>query len=297
MPEPVGSWPAGTYPYSTISQPGSRQAGIETENQTCICTHHHTQRQQPAKEGAGAAYAHCGRPMELPCRDSWPHSCATGAHPQRQESAPKSRLRGSGAAHRQCCHGVPSAPPRDARRRRSAPAVVTRPSQPPISARERHYTSVRESPSCGQNASGQLQQASQRHAEAADCGQLVTERRREVISRGSRHAGRGAAGEGDGRRLTCACRALRPWCRGRRRLTSDGRCSGHSVRAQRLRAADLASHATVLSDRRLGSLLGGHEAPPFAAAGPRRVQEGRGADRRSRMEVGTRAAGVLPPTI
>ena len=167
----------------------------------------------------------------------------------------------------------------------------------PIWAHARHCTSVRESPSCGQNASGQLQQASQRHAEAADCGQLVTERRREVISRGSRHAGRGAAGEGDGRRLTCACRALRPWCRGRRRLTSDGRCSGHSVRAQRLRAADLASHATVLSDRRLGSLLGGHEAPPFAAAGPRRVQEGRGADRRSRMEVGRRAAGVLPPTI
>ena len=143
----------------------------------------------------------------------------------------------------------------------------------------------------------QTNKASQRHAEAADCGQLVTERRREVISRGSRHAGRGAAGEGDGRRLTCACRALRPWCRGRRRLTSDGRCSGHSVRAQWLRAADLASHATALSDRRLGSLLGGHEAPPFAAAGPRRVQEGRGADRRSRMEVGTRAAGVLPPTI
>ena len=139
--------------------------------------------------------------------------------------------------------------------------------------------------------------ASQRPAEAADCGQLVAERRREVISRGSRHAGRGAAGEGDGRRLTCACRALRPWCRGRRRLTSDGRCSGHSVRAQWLRAADLASHATALSDRRLGSLLGGHEAPPFAAAGPRRVQEGRGADRRSRMEAGTRAAGVLPPTI
>ena len=143
----------------------------------------------------------------------------------------------------------------------------------------------------------QTNKASQRPAEAADCGLLVTERRREVISRGSRHAGRGAVGEGDGRRLTCACRALRPWCRGRRRLTSDGRCSGHSVPAQRLRAADLASHATVLSDRRLGSLLGGHEAPPFAAAGPRRVQEGRGADRRSRMEVGTRAAGVLPPTI
>jgi len=32
-------------------------------------------------------------------------------------------------------------------------------------------------------------------------------------------------------------------------------------------------------------------------AGRRRVQEGHGADRRSRMEAGTRAAGVLPPTI
>ena len=139
--------------------------------------------------------------------------------------------------------------------------------------------------------------ASQRPLEHAECGQRATERPCEMISRGSRHTGRGAAGEGDGRRLTCACRALRPWCRGRRRLTSDGRCSGHSVRAQWLRAADLASHATALSDRRLGSLLGGHGAPPFAAAGPRRVQEGRGADRRSRMEAGTRAAGVLPPTI
>ena len=263
----------------------------------CICTHHHTQQQQPSKEGVGGAYAHPGRPGELPCRDFWPHSCATGAHPQRHESALKSRLRGSGAAHRQRCRGVPGAPPRDSRRRRGAPPAPAWPTQPPIQAGERLCTSVRESPSCGQNASGQLQQASQRPAEAADCGLLVTERRREVISRGSRHAGRGAAGEGDGRRLTCACRALRPWCRGRRRLTSDGRCSGHSVRAQWLRAADLASHATALSDRRLGSLLGGHEAPPFAAAGPRRVQEGRGADRRSRMEVGTRAAGVLPPTI
>ena len=146
MPEPVGSWPAGTYPYSTISQPGSRQAGIETENQTCICTHHHTQRQQPAKEGAGAAYAHRGRPVELPCRDSWPHSCATGAHPQRQESAPKSRLRGSGAAHRQRCRGVPGAPPRDSRRRRGAPPAPAWPTQPPIQAGERLCTSVRESP-------------------------------------------------------------------------------------------------------------------------------------------------------
>ena len=34
--------------------------------------------------------------------------------------------------------------------------------------------------------------------------------------------------------------------------------------------------------------------PPFADAGRRK---GRGADRRSWMEVGTRAAGVLPPTI
>ena len=135
------------------------------------------------------------------------------------------------------------------------------------------------------------------HAEAADCGQLAAERRREVVSRGSRHAGRGAAGEGEGRRLTRACRALPPSCRGRRRLTSDGRCSGHSVRAQRPRPTDLASHATVLPSRHLGSLLGGHTARPFADAGPRRVQEGRCADRRSRMEAATRAAAVLPPTI
>ena len=195
---------------------------------------------------------------------------------------------------------LPRGAERATSRREKAPKCTSRSDSavaaPNLGARAALHLRARV-PSCGQNASGQLQQASQRHAEAADCGQLVTERRREVISRGSRHAGRGAAGEGDGRRLTCACRALRPWCRGRRRLTSDGRCSGHSVRAQRLRAADLASHATALSDRRLGSLLGGHEAPPFAAAGPRRVQEGRGADRRSRMEAGTRAAGVLPPTI
>ena len=85
IPEPVGSWPAGIYPCSTISQPGSRQPRIETENQTCICTHNIPERQQPAKEGAGAAYAHRGRPVELPCREFWPHFCATGAHPQRQE--------------------------------------------------------------------------------------------------------------------------------------------------------------------------------------------------------------------
>ena len=270
---------------------------METENQTCMCTHHHpSSSNRPKKVSA---------PRTPTAVGPWSSPAASSGHTPAQRGRTRSgknqrRNRdwgGSGAAHQQRCRGVPSAPPRDARRRRSAAAVETRPSQPPIWARERHCTSVRESPSCGQNASGQLQQASQRPAEAADCGQLVAERRREGISRGSRHAGRGAAGEGDGRRLTCACRALRPWCRGRRRLTSDGRCSGHSVRAQRLRAADLASHATVLSDRRLGSLLGGHEAPPFAAAGPRRVQEGRGADRRSRMEVGTRAAGVLPPTI
>ena len=172
MPEPVGSWPAGTYPYSTISQPGSRQAGIETENQTCICTHHHTQRQQPAKEGAGAAYAHRGRPVELPCREFWPHSCATGAHPQRQESAPKSRWRGSGAAHRQRCRGVPGAPPRDARRRRGAPPAPVWPTQPPIRAGERLCTSVRESPSCGQKAGGQVQRQHWLHTQGSSAAHL-----------------------------------------------------------------------------------------------------------------------------
>ena len=53
--------------------------------------------------------------------------------------------------------------------------------------------------------------ASQRHRwKHADCGQLSTERRREVASHGSRHAGRGVERGGEGRRLTCACRALRP---------------------------------------------------------------------------------------
>jgi len=43
--------------------------------------------------------------------------------------------------------------------------------------------------------------------ENAECGQRATERPWEMISRGSRHTGRGATGEGGGRRLTCACRA------------------------------------------------------------------------------------------
>ena len=76
----------------------------------------------------------------------------------------------------------------------------------------------------------------------ADCGQLSTEWRREVVSRGSRHAGRGAERGGEGRRLTCTCRALRFAVggvvegRSRRRGASGvaprflGRCYGHAPR-------------------------------------------------------------------
>ena len=58
MPEPVGSWPAGTYPYSTISQPGSRQAGIETENDL----HLHT----PPHPAAAAGQRRCRRRVRPP---------------------------------------------------------------------------------------------------------------------------------------------------------------------------------------------------------------------------------------
>ena len=76
----------------------------------------------------------------------------------------------------------------------------------------------------------------------ADCGQLSTEWRREVASRGSRHAGRGAERAGEGWWLTCVCRALRFAVggavegRSRRRGASGaaprflGRCYGHAPR-------------------------------------------------------------------
>jgi len=57
---------------------------------------------------------------------------------------------------------------------------------------------------------GQKRSVSAPTLEHADCGQLSTERRREVASRGSWHASRSAERGVEGRRLTCACRALRP---------------------------------------------------------------------------------------
>ena len=80
----------------------------------------------------------------------------------------------------------------------------------------------------------------------ADCGQLSTERRREVASRGSRHAGRGAERGGEGRRLTCACRALRPSLRAVR--WKEGAVA--AVRRARLRASWAAAMATLLGTRR-----------------------------------------------
>ena len=80
----------------------------------------------------------------------------------------------------------------------------------------------------------------------ADCGQLSTERRREVASRGSRHAGRGAERGGEGRRLTCACRALRPSLRAVR--WKEGAVA--AVRRARLRASWAAAMGTLLGTRR-----------------------------------------------
>eukprot|EP01045_Picozoa_sp_COSAG04_P021134 COSAG04_NODE_2241_length_4466_cov_20.608198_5_plen_232_part_00 len=80
----------------------------------------------------------------------------------------------------------------------------------------------------------------------ADCGQLSTERRREVASRGSQHAGRGAERGGKGRRLTCACRALRPSLWAVR--WKEGAVA--AVRRPRLRASWAAAMGTLLGTRR-----------------------------------------------
>ena len=80
----------------------------------------------------------------------------------------------------------------------------------------------------------------------ADCGQLSTERRREVASHGSRHAGRGAERGGKGRRLTCACRALRPSLRAV--WWKEGAVA--AVRRARLRASWAAAMVTLLGTRR-----------------------------------------------
>ena len=103
----------------------------------------------------------------------------------------------------------------------------------------------------------------------ADCGQLSTERRREVASRGSWHASRSAERGVEGRRLTCACRALRPslwavrWKEGRRR----GACAGSALP---------------------GPLLWRRSSAPGAPGG-----DGRGAPPRARPARGSAAPGRL----
>ena len=113
----------------------------------------------------------------------------------------------------------------------------------------------------------------------ADCGQLSTERRREVASRGSRHAGRGAERGGEGRRLTCACRALRPSLRAV--WWKEGAVA--AVRRARLRASWAAAMGTLLGTRRPRGLRKGG-----AAAGETGARIG-----------GARAAGsraAMPPS-
>ena len=113
--------------------------------------------------------------------------------------------------------------------------------------------------------------------EHADCGQLSTEQRREVASRGSRHAGRGAERGGEGRRLTCACRALRPSLRAVR--WKEGAVA--VVRRARLRASWAAAMGTLLGTRRprgwrkggaaageTGARIGGARAAGSGAAKP-----------------------------
>ena len=68
-----------------------------------------------------------------------------------------------------------------------------------------------------------------------------------MASHGSRHAGRGAERGGEGRRLTCACRALRPSRCGLVRW-KEGAVA--TVRQARLRASWAAAMATLLAARR-----------------------------------------------
>ena len=67
-----------------------------------------------------------------------------------------------------------------------------------------------------------------------------------MASHGSRHAGRGAERGGEGRRLTCACRALRPSLRAVR--WKEGAVA--AVRRARLRASWAAAMVTLLGTRR-----------------------------------------------
>ena len=98
-----------------------------------------------------------------------------------------------------------------------------------------------------------------------------------MASHGSRHAGRGAERGGEGRRLTCACRALRPSLRAVR--WKEGAVA--AVRRARLRASWAAAMATLLGTRRLrgwrkggaaagetGARIGGARAAGSGAAKP-----------------------------
>ena len=135
----------------------------------------------------------------------------------------------------------------------------------------------------------------------ADCGQLSTERRREVASHGSRHAGRGAERGGEGRRLTCACRALRPSLRAVR--WKEGAVA--AVRRARLRASWAAAMGTLLGTRRSwGWRMGGAAADETGAriGGARAAGSGSSngsfAERRSRKSAGiwgARSSGRCAP--
>ena len=98
----------------------------------------------------------------------------------------------------------------------------------------------------------QVQTKRQQHTlEHAECGQRATERPCEMISRGSRHTGRGAAGEGGGRRLTCACRAgAAPFA------AVDG--ERRPPRGARLGAERQKEGALLNAKRGVGSRRGGH---------------------------------------
>ena len=98
-----------------------------------------------------------------------------------------------------------------------------------------------------------------------------------MASRGSRHAGRGAERGGEGRRLTCACRALRPSLWAVR--WKEGAVA--AVRRARLRASWAAAMVTLLGTRRprgwrkggaaageTGARIGGARAAGSGAAKP-----------------------------
>ena len=125
---------------------------------------------------------------------------------------------------------------------------------------------------------GQKRSVSAPTLEHADCGQLSTERRREVASRGSWHASRSAERGVEGRRLTCACRALRPSLWAVR--WKEGAVAAGRARAPRFlgRCYDDAPRHPAL----LGVADGG--APPRMRPGRGSAAPGRlGAERRCRL--------------